>query len=138
MSTTRRRSDDHLDSGQRLGDHHRHARRHQPADGRIVTPRLVLVDPGHPIEYRGRLSYRRQTITIDRKWDVFLGDELIGRIEHRMFTRETRSKGKRYVNSRWQSPGWAYIVPGSWRGIEAYTRKDAIRSLVDHHERRDR
>lgn len=66
---------------------------------------LLLVDEGRPVEYVTARSGRR-TVQIDRRWEVLRGGRRIGEVRYEMRTRETRSKGRTYVNSRWWSPGW--------------------------------
>ena len=66
---------------------------------------LLLVDEGRPVEYVTARSGRR-TVKIDRRWEVQRDGRRIGEVRYEMRTRETRSKGRMYVNSRWWSPGW--------------------------------
>ena len=66
-----------------------------------VTLRLT---DSETAEHRG-LRSERKTITLPT-YDVLLDGEKVGVVKRAMVTRETRSKGRRYVNSRWTSPGW--------------------------------
>lgn len=104
---------------------------------------LVQTEPGRPIEYRGRHSYRMKTVTIDREWDVFLSDgEFIGTMRYAMLTRERRSGNRTYVDARWSSPGWEYNAPtrtgdrsfGNY--FEGYSKGGAIERLIRDHDRR--
>lgn len=73
-------------------------------------------------------GYRRESC-----YDVTVDGEFVGRVFRREFTRETRTRGKRYVNRRWSSMGWTYVV-GERFGIgtfEADTRRDAVRMLLE-------
>ncbi len=103
---------------------------------------VELVNEGHPVEYKGKRSWgHARTIKVDRVWHVLYDGEVIGSIVYRMFTREQRTPGKMYVNSRWQSPGWGYRSGEArsaydfHRPLEAFTKKDAVESIVRDHER---
>ncbi len=100
----------------------------------MSLPNLVQTKLGREIEHRGKRGNKR-TITVNREWDVYLDDVKIGSIVYRLMTREQRTPGRRYVNSRWESPGWEAITVGSWRGLERSSKKDAIEYLVWRHER---
>lgn len=104
---------------------------------------LVQTDLGRPVEYRGRHSSQRKTVTIDRQWDVFLPDgEFIGTVRYAMLTRERRSGNRTYVDARWSSPGWEYNSPTrtgerSFGGyFEGYSKGGSIERLIRDHERR--
>ncbi len=105
--------------------------------GNETEARLVQVKTGRKVSHKGPRAFEARNVTIDRVYQVYIGDTLIGEIEYRMLTRERKSKGNRYVNARWQSPGWVYRPDGdSGRSLEAYFgRKDAIKRLTDYHER---
>lgn len=65
-------------------------------------------------------------------YDVVLNGQVVGRVSKTMITRERRTPGNRYVNARWQSPGWRYNRLGSRfsRGWECGSRKDGIERLL--------
>ena len=60
---------------------------------------------------------------------VLLDGEMIGTVSRSMITHERRSKGARYVNARWQSPGWRWSENGAF-GLECQTRRDGIKRLL--------
>lgn len=92
---------------------------------------------GDPIEYKGARSHRRRTATVDSLWYVYdAKGRYVGRVAHVMRTRERRSRGRTYVDARWQSPAWIYdygfgdpepaFVTPHFRGLEASSRADAV------------
>lgn len=97
----------------------------------LAEVKLVVVHEGRKVEYQGRGYSAKKQITIGKVWDVLLDDEVIGQIEYRMFTRENRTPGRMYVNSRWESPGWGYSTgSGFGRQFEASSKKDALERIV--------
>lgn len=108
-------------------------------------PELVLVSEGTEVEYRGRRAQRIKRAKVDRVWHVVVDGEVIGSIAYVMLTRELRTPGRMYVNARWESPGWKYAAKvynsareglGFARGIEAYSRADAVKRLLWEWRRR--
>ncbi|WNM68257.1 hypothetical protein SEA_JDAWG_49 [Microbacterium phage JDawG] len=104
----------------------------------MAEVKLVQTHAGREVEYSGRRSYDKKMITVGKAWDVLLGDEVIGTIEYRMFTREDRTPGRMYVNSRWESPGWGYTEGARHTGRqwEARSKKDALERIVRAHTRK--
>jgi hypothetical protein len=50
-----------------------------------------------------------------------------------MVTRERRTPGRRYVDARWESPGWLYTSGATRyasRSYDASSRKDGIERLI--------
>lgn len=93
---------------------------------------VTQIADGMPIEYRGRNGGRVQGMN-GARWSVALPDgTIIGRIERRMMTRETKSKGNRYVNvnARWQSLGWEYARISGRHSFERPSKKAALESLI--------
>lgn len=114
-----------------------------PTASRMIEVRQVT--PGHQVTHVGRHSRTQRRVRIDRTWHVYHAGVLIGRVAYVMRTRETRSRGRTYVNSRWQSPAWIWDDGGDdrypdphFRGLEAYSKTDAIARVVDRAMRRDR
>lgn len=102
----------------------------------MAEPIITLVNPGRVIDFKGKRSWgTSRRITIDRMWEVTIDGEVIGYIHYRLLTREQRTLGKRYVNSRWQSPGWTRSATKHGRDLEVYSKKDAIERLVSDHHR---
>lgn len=100
------------------------------------TPVLTQTKAGHKVKHRGIRSYEVKEITVDREWTVTLDGVVIGRITYSMITRERKTPGRRYVNSRWESPGWRAYLPSAGAygyGRESYSRADAVRHLVFLH-----
>lgn len=94
-------------------------------------PVLELIEPGERIKYRGKRGAERE-VTINRKWRIELDGEVLGFVEYRMATREQRTPGRMYVNSRWRTPAWFYIPgPDAWRrGYETFSKKYAVERIV--------
>lgn len=104
---------------------------------RTLEVRQVL--DGDRRMWEGRRTWGEgRPINVGRTWHVYLAGEPVGAIVFRMFTRETRSKGRTYVNSRWESPGWAWSskapdpnLPTPYiSGLEAYSKLDAIERII--------
>ncbi|URP21717.1 hypothetical protein SEA_KATE_51 [Microbacterium phage Kate] len=104
----------------------------------MAEVKLVQTHAGREVEYSGRRSYDKKMITVGKAWDVLLGDEVIGTVEYRMFTREREIPGKRYVAGRWESPGWGYTEGARHTGRqwEARSKKDALERIVRAHHRK--
>lgn len=98
--------------------------------GEEHTVRLLLKEEGEQREIRGKHEIRKQRI--GQVYAVMLDETLLGYVHRRMVTRETRSKGKRYVNSRWESPGWlrSDSPTMAWSYAESTSLKQAARSLL--------
>lgn len=67
------------------------------------------------------------------KFEVLLDGLPIGIVERVMLTRERRTPGRRYVNARWQSPGWRYrpgATPYGWGGREVPSRREGVERLL--------
>jgi hypothetical protein len=57
---------------------------------------------------------------------------VIGYVYRQQFTRERRTPGRRYVNRRWQSPGWTFTVrEGEFGRWEVSNRAEGVRRLLD-------
>lgn len=99
--------------------------------------KLVQTKEGREVTYRGHIRGQKITVKVDREWDVFLDDEKIGSIRYHMLTRERKTPGRMYVNSRWESPGWTWhpLGGGGWRGFELDSRKWCVEALVNFHKR---
>lgn len=105
----------------------------------ISEVKLVQTHAGREVEYSGKRSHGdKKKIIVGKAWDVLLGDEVIGTLEYRMFTREDRTPGRMYVNSRWESPGWGYTEGARHTGPqwEARSKKDALERIVRAHQRK--
>ncbi|HEX8321603.1 hypothetical protein [Longimicrobium sp.] len=68
--------------------------------------------------------HKREPIKLPR-YQVRLDGETIGTVERALLTRERRTPGRRYVNSRWESPGWRYARTGS-RSLECTSRRSGV------------
>lgn len=98
---------------------------------------LVLVNEGEQILYRGRRRGTPRNIRVDRVWEVRDGERVVGSITYDLITREQRTPGKMYVNSRWQSPGWRWNMgPRKWGyRSEAYSQTHAIENIIREDQR---
>lgn len=70
---------------------------------------------------------------IGQAFEVSWNGSVIGTVERRMLTRERKTPGRRYVNARWESPGWVrHHGTSSWsgRGLECSTKREGIESLL--------
>lgn len=63
-------------------------------------------------------------------YDVLLDGEKIGQVRRAMITHERQTRGNRYVNARWQSPGWRYQVATSPTSWEAFSRTQGIERIL--------
>lgn len=72
--------------------------------------------------------------TIGREWRVELDGHLLGFVRYEMVEHERRTEGRRYVDDRWESPGWTYTVGGGFGRLHAATKADAIRCLERYAE----
>lgn len=92
---------------------------------------------GGPYEHHASRGFARsRVVQIDREWEVLVDGEVAGKVLYRLFTRERRSKGKRYVNARWRSPGWGIIETGTSYCQEVRSRKEGVELLVHNHSRK--
>ncbi|TGT90886.1 MULTISPECIES: hypothetical protein [unclassified Mesorhizobium] len=84
---------------------------------------------GERIVKHGR--FRVKTTTL-KSYDVIGAEgQILGQVMHEMATFERTTRGRMYVNSRWQSPRWFYRPAGEWRrSIEYTSRKQAIEALL--------
>jgi hypothetical protein len=82
-----------------------------------------------------------------KRYDVFVGDTLIGRVEQFLPTFERKPEGSRIVSSRWKTahPRWIYTSPFEKRGDhfrrntyrDFYeTRKRCLEHLLSHYNER--
>lgn len=94
----------------------------------VVT--ITQTKAGEAVEYRGQRSRTKRTIQVNREWAVDVNGEFVGTVRYGLLNRERKSPGKRYVNARRDSPGWTYIYPGQFRGVEAYSKTEAIDRLI--------
>lgn len=99
----------------------------------MTEPILTLIDEGDLVEHRGKRSYTKRTIRVNRVWRVELDGAVIGYVRYRLLTREQKIPGKRYVASRWQTPGWEYVHGDHRfkpRWLEGWTKKYCVEQLV--------
>jgi hypothetical protein len=95
---------------------------------------LVETNSGREVEHRGKNRGAVRTIKINRTYDVIVDGIVVGMIEYRMFTRETRTAGRMYVNSRWESPAWGFATGENTfigRQMEAPTKAEAVKRVVE-------
>ena len=90
---------------------------------------IVEVKPGRKVSRRSRTG-RVTTVMIDRMWRVDVDGEPVGFVYYEMVTHERRTDGRRYVNDRWDSPGWTHTSMDSTSRFHAATKKEAIATLV--------
>ena len=77
----------------------------------------------------GRYDKRDETLSW---YEVRLDGTPIGGVARQMITRERRTPGRRYVNARWQSPGWTYSKrSGRYAGgFQCSGRRDGVERLL--------
>lgn len=96
-----------------------------------IEPVLTLTKDGRTESYRTKRTGERKSVRVGREWSVHIDGVLIGHIRYEMLTREQKTPGRTYVNSRWHSPGWQYRSTGlSWFEPVPSTRKAAVERLV--------
>lgn len=105
-----------------------------------LKPVTLQVTRERVVDHRGRNSRRPQQVKLVT-YDVRVDGALVGQVLREMVTRETRSAGRVYVNSRWESPGWRNQLDYRWagkhglqgrryHGLDYYTRKAALEDLL--------
>lgn len=100
---------------------------------REIAPGVTveLVEPGELLEYRAKSG--KKTVRINRVYRCMVDGHQAGFIRYMMLTRERSTPGKRYVNSRWSSPGWAADENLHGRAFECDSLKHgAERTARDH------
>jgi hypothetical protein len=99
-----------------------------------VTPDEIVLAP-YSDTYLAETTYKGKPFK-ERCFTVTVRGQVIGYIFHELVTRETRSKGKMYVDRRWQSPGWRFSeeLHKSRRRCEAGTKLEAVTALVRMYE----
>lgn len=96
-----------------------------------MTLRTIQITPGKNETYKPRRSEKR-TVKVDRYWDVYGGDEVIGQIRYVMLTRSREPRGARYVTARWESPGWQYrTLRGEWNRYERWNSWLEVQSKAE-------
>lgn len=98
---------------------------------------VVQIEAGHEREYRGHHRGQLMKARVGRVWDVLIDGEVVGEVRFDMRTRETKSYGRTYVNSRWESPGWTWRMKelGWGRGLERSSKKQCVAAIVNNYER---
>lgn len=91
---------------------------------------LRLVEQHH-YEHRVHGEVKREAMPT---YEVLVDGVKVGSVERRMFTREHKSKGNRYVNTRWTSPGWCgRALRGTGRYLEESSRRAALEQVLATH-----
>lgn len=106
----------------------------------MTETKMIQTAAGEKLDIKNKWGETR-SVVVGRAWDVVTedGGEVIGKIRYRMLTRERRGKGKRYVYSRWQSPGWEYSDDGHyWAEPIPGTKKECLERIVRDWEHRNR
>jgi uncharacterized protein YqjF (DUF2071 family) len=92
---------------------------------------IIQTSAGTKREIKSRYGEKRN-VTINREYRVEDGaGNFLGKIRYVMVTHERRTPGKRYVNARWQSPGWQFQT-ASGRGVywrDSDTKKWALEMI---------
>lgn len=89
---------------------------------------LELLAEGRTVQV-GRANSRR-SVTLKSYKVLDPNGVLLGVVRHDMATFERRSKGKMFVNSRWQSPRWFYEIDHRRSRVFFETRKQAVEELL--------
>lgn len=95
----------------------------------VVSDRSVTLTPDPGNEYERKYHTSRYVVGLD--------GQTIGIVYRRMFTRERRGRGMRYVYARWESWGWTYGEVTShgvgfhFGKFECCTRQRGIEILVE-------
>lgn len=96
-------------------------------------PQTLLID-GHEVTVtqvkEGKIMTRKgRNSRVGQAFEVSWSGRVIGTVERRMLTRERKTAGRRYVNARWQSPGWVRLH-GLGRALECLTKNEGIERLL--------
>lgn len=97
-------------------------------------PQTLLIDNHEVVVTQTKegemIPHRGRDVRIGQAFEVSWDDQVIGTVERRMVTRERRTSGRRYVDARWESPGWVRRRSAGGRALECYTKRDGIEALL--------
>lgn len=110
----------------------------QTIDGTQIV--IVQINRGRIALHPGvRAGSGKRKSRIGQAYEVRLNNEdgqALGVVERRMLTRERKVTGRRYVEARWESPGWVVRPAGNYwgRARECFTKKEGVATLVHDHQ----
>lgn len=90
---------------------------------------ITQIREGIPYWTKSKYGVRKK-VMIERYWTVSRDGVMLGGIRYALITRERRSPGRRYVNARWNSPGWEWCQDGHHYWGEESTKKRCIEVLT--------
>lgn len=93
---------------------------------------VTQVEDGEHVEHKGK------PVRVGQTFQVSWNGTVLGFVERRMVTRERKSPGNRYVNARWQSPGWVRVY-GEYRhgrSLECSSKRQGVEMLLREAMRR--
>lgn len=101
-------------------------------NGKAIELQLTQTEAGRYATHTPRRRGPRRTVTVGRYWDVHHDGKLVAQIRYIMITRETRSRGRTYVNSRWESPGWQVTTDRGRYWREEPSRSSCLTHIAAH------
>lgn len=75
------------------------------------------------------VTHNKKNVRIGQTFEVTLDGKVLGRVSRHLVTRERRTPGRRYVNARWQSPGWVNQIGTEGHWFECRTKREGIEGL---------
>lgn len=97
-------------------------------------PQTLLIDNHEVVVTQTKegevVPHRGKDVRVGQTFEVSWGGKVIGSVERRMVTRERKTPGRRYVDARWESPGWVRRRGTGGRALECYTKTEGIEALL--------
>lgn len=101
-----------------------------PTDSTSRPPTVTQTRHGEPHTYPKARGGGSTTTRIGQRFEVARDGVILGYVERRLVTRERRLPGRRYVESRWESPAWVAVASGAVRGFEVRSKQAGIDRLA--------
>lgn len=100
-----------------------------------VQVAIVQISEGEVVTHSPARGGGKREVRIGQAFEVRADDEqgqVLGVVERRMLTRERKIPGRRYVEARWESPGWVTYGPNSLgsKAMECFTKREGISALT--------
>lgn len=94
---------------------------------------VIQTSKGEKLTYSGKNG--KKEAVIGAAFTVYIDGVVIGHVVRELQTRESRTRGRIYVNRRWESPAWVRYSSRGGHGFEEYSKADAVRRAVFFWER---
>lgn len=83
------------------------------------------------VEQGTRQRHGRTSSVVGRVYEVKDAEgNVLGYVTRKMFTRERKVAGRRYVTARWESPGWGVSTDRNGRYFEVASKRDGVEDLI--------